>query len=294
MPSVSVIIPTFNHARFVCEAIDSVLAQSFTDYEIIVVNDDSPDNTVEVLAHYTKNRIIEYYFQQNAGVAAARNTGVRFAQGTYIAFLDDDDLWPRDKLLWQVSCLRETKACAVGGTTAVLRNESTEIPIDSHTRDTLKPLDFFGGCPFHSPGQVLIDRQALLSVGGFDESIWGSDDLDLYIRLAASGQFVAYGKCALIYRVHEANASRASERMFWNCRKVLEKNIGLVPFSCRFRARQFGYRWLYDYVGKRVLEERMARKVSKKIDILFAMIPGMLRSRALTKLILRDLQRAFS
>ncbi len=95
-PIVSVIIPTYNRAPYVTEALDSVLAQTFTDYEIIVIDDGSTDNTKEVLQPYFPQ--IRYFFQENQGVSAARNVGIREAKGEWLAFLDSDDVWLPKKL----------------------------------------------------------------------------------------------------------------------------------------------------------------------------------------------------
>src|SRR4030042_587586 len=101
MPKVSVIITTYNRVHFVCEAIDSVLNQTFKDFEIIVVDDGSTDNTKEALKRYSKN--IFYIYQSNKGRSQARNTGLKVAKGDYIAFLDDDDIWVPHKLEKQVA-----------------------------------------------------------------------------------------------------------------------------------------------------------------------------------------------
>ena len=100
MAKVSVIIPTYNRAEYVTHAIDSVLAQTYTDYEIIVVDDGSADNTKDVLLPYMDR--IRYIYQENAGLSAARNTGIKAAKGDWIAFLDSDDEWLPGKLAVQM------------------------------------------------------------------------------------------------------------------------------------------------------------------------------------------------
>ena len=100
MPKVSVIIPTYNRAHYICETIDSILAQTYRDYEIIVVDDGSADNTRKVLQKYDGK--VRYFYQKNRGPSAARNFGISQSQGEYIAFLDDDDLWTENKLELQI------------------------------------------------------------------------------------------------------------------------------------------------------------------------------------------------
>ena len=103
MPTVSVIIPAYNRADLIGETLESVFAQTYRDYEIIVVDDGSTDNTKEVLASLAAAGKLRYTYQENAGLPAARNTGIRLAVGKYVAFLDSDDLFAPDKLEKQVA-----------------------------------------------------------------------------------------------------------------------------------------------------------------------------------------------
>ena len=106
MPEVSVIIPTFNYGRFLEQAIQSVLGQTFQDFELIVVDDGSTDDTREVLARFESDRRVRCLFQANRGDAAARNTGILNAGGRYVAFLDSDDYWMPEKLERQLGIMR--------------------------------------------------------------------------------------------------------------------------------------------------------------------------------------------
>ena len=106
MPAVSVIIPTYNRRAYLFETLASVWAQEFTDYEVIVVDDSSPDDTAEALRPLVEAGRVRYLRQPNAGQAAARNHGMAEASGEFLAFIDDDDLWPPNKLGWQVELLR--------------------------------------------------------------------------------------------------------------------------------------------------------------------------------------------
>ena len=106
MPKVSVIIPAYNASDYIAAAINSVLRQTFKDYEIIVVNDGSTDNTVDVLKPFMSR--IRYIYQDNKGEKGAKNTGIKLAEGEYIALLDSDDLWMEDKLERQVPILDES------------------------------------------------------------------------------------------------------------------------------------------------------------------------------------------
>src|SRR3990170_2838516 len=107
MPKVSVIIPTYNREKYIVETLQSVFAQTFTDYEVIVIDDGSTDNTADVLRPYL-DRIV-YIRKPNGGQGSARNVGIKVAKGEYIAFLDSDDLWMPEKLELQVKYLDNNK-----------------------------------------------------------------------------------------------------------------------------------------------------------------------------------------
>ena len=249
MPTVSVIVPTYKHRDYVLATLDSVFAQTFTDYELIVINDGSPDDTAALLKPLADADRVRYVEQANAGQAAARNRGLAMADGEFIALLDDDDLWPADKLAWQVATLREHGGVAVGGTSRTLRDGTLEAAAESNERTSITLRSLFSHNAFFSPGQVLIRADALRSIGRFDPAIWGSDDLDLWMRLAHAGRFWHVDRVALHYRLHAANASRAWERMVVNTRKAYAKNVALLPADERKAAIKEGERWLYLYGG---------------------------------------------
>jgi glycosyltransferase involved in cell wall biosynthesis len=254
--SVSVIIPTYKHRDYVSLTLDSVFKQTFTDYEVIVINDGSPDDTGEVLRPFIEQNRIRYIEQENGGQARARNRGLAEAKGEFIAFLDDDDLWPVDKLEWQVAALREQPAVGVIGGACEFINDDGEhiedfIPADrSISVETL-----FSGSPFASPGQALIRTSCLRKIGGFNESIWGADDLDLWFRLARQTGFLTVPKIALLYRIHPANASKNVGRMFVNCLGVVKSNLQVVSPADRLRLSRNAYRWLYSYAGRHLVAD---------------------------------------
>ena len=128
VPEVSVIVPTYNHGRYVLESLASVFGQTYRSFEVIVVNDGSPDNTAEVLKPLVEAGRIYYIEQPNAGQASARNRGFASARGEYIAFLDDDDLWPADKLSWQVGVLKaEPDLGLIAGRAVLFSGNPSEI-----------------------------------------------------------------------------------------------------------------------------------------------------------------------
>ena len=113
MPKVSVIIPTYNSAQYITEAIESALNQTYKDFEIIVVDDGSTDNTKDILRSYIEKKKIHYFYQKNSGVSSARNTGVRVSQGEYISFLDSDDFWAAEHLQQLFNAMWKYPMCSI-------------------------------------------------------------------------------------------------------------------------------------------------------------------------------------
>lgn len=300
MPKVSVIIPTYNHRDYVLATLESVFAQTFTDYEVIVVNDGSPDDTAEVLKPYVKSGRIRYIEQRNQGQAAARNRGLGEASGEFFALLDDDDVWPADKLDWQVSYLTERKSCSVvGGRMQYIDHSGAAGAPGKDLEGCVHFRDLFLSNPFASPGQTLVRGTAIRSVGGFDESIRGADDLDLWMRLAlVGGEIHAVSRLALWYRIHDANASKVAGVMLRNCAKVIKKHLPRLNPTERKEIERLAYRWVYRYAGKRVLRSfaRGARRADfaealHAAEQLFCLVRPALGDPRLLRTFARDLVR---
>lgn len=276
MPRVSVIIPAYNHARFICETVQSVLRQTFTDYEIIVVNDGSPDNTREMLKPLVESGHIKYIEQSNAGQADARNRGLKEARGEFIAFLDDDDLWPSDKLEWQVMKLRQNPhACLIAGFARVFKDADQEICILNQGYLEITIARLCESNPLLSPGQALIRRCALAAVGGFRQEIWGADDWDLYFRLAHHGSQIIQDRLALHYRVHENNASHNTSKMITNCLTVIKENISDGFDTEKKRLEFLGNKMLLENYGPPIVRKCKNALWERKWQIAAECIPAL-------------------
>jgi glycosyltransferase involved in cell wall biosynthesis len=180
-PQVSVIIPTYNRGWVIKEAIDSVLAQDYKDFELIVVDDGSTDNTSDVLDSY--GNVIKVFSQKNKGVSAARNRGIAEASGKFIAFLDSDDLWLPQKLSVQIEFFNQTPDALICQTEEVwIRNGLRVNPRKRHKKSSgmiFKPsLEL---C-LVSPSAVMIQRSLFDRVGKFDETLPACEDYDLWLR----------------------------------------------------------------------------------------------------------------
>ncbi len=201
MPLVSVIIPTYNGEASIREAVESALSQTFTDMEIMVVNDGSTDGTGKKLEDLITDGRIKYIPQMNAGPGAARNTGIKNTSGELIALLDHDDLWMPEKIEKQVRFMRENPWADVvfsdgycidekGGMSA---RERERAPRKYSARPDF--IEMFGQGLNALPTSVMFRRQAVELVGDFKENkpgAWLSDDWDMWFRMAAKGLRFAF------------------------------------------------------------------------------------------------------
>lgn len=264
-PAVSVVIPAYKHADYIANALASVFAQTFQDFEVIVINDGSPDHTGDTLLPWVTTGRIRYLEQKNAGQSAARNAGTALARGEFLAFLDDDDLWPENKLELQIAQLRKNPEAVVSygyvegfGGTQNFRDPRSPGP-SGWIKSTL-----LRGNVITSPGQTVIRVEHLRAVGGLDRSISGAEDWDLWLRLADRGTFEFLEECTLKYRLHANNASNNANYMFSAQMQVLKKHLGATPFSNRwkewFYCRRNVGRWSAAPEIAKAREARASRK----------------------------------
>lgn len=201
-PSISVIIPVFNGAGFLAEAVASIRGQRIPASEIIVVDDGSTDHSAAVAASLGEG--IRYVYQANRGPHAAQNTGLKLAQGEVIAFLDSDDLWPADKLGVQLPLLlSDLRPAVVLGFLQYIRLQE-DSDGESGYRPFLEP--FFGSNCF---GASLFRREAFTKVGQLDGTMTCGGDVDWFLRAREQGLAMAtVGSVTLLYRLHPGNITR--------------------------------------------------------------------------------------
>jgi glycosyltransferase involved in cell wall biosynthesis len=209
MTKVSVIIPAYNGDRYIGKAIDSVLQQSYHDYEIIVVDDGSSDRTSQIVQSYGSK--VQYRSQQNQGVAAARNRGLEVAQGEYIAFLDQDDFFLPNKLALQVALLEQQPSLGIVNSGWQIVNEDDAFLAAVQPWQTLPQLDLVGLIVWKPVflGAMLFRDSWLKNSGGFDVQLEQTPDVDLVLRLAQMGCQADWIKGETVcYRQHELNVSK--------------------------------------------------------------------------------------
>jgi glycosyltransferase involved in cell wall biosynthesis len=181
-PRVSVIIPTYNRADLVQQALASVKAQTYRDFEIVVVDDGGTDGTFEVLSADREIRVLRHAGRR--GVSAARNTGIIAARGEWLAFLDSDDLWLPDKLARQILLLEGQPALLIcqTGETWVRRGVRVNKPLSHRQVGGKIFLPSLARCVI-SPSAVVLHRRLISDHGGFDETLPAAEDYDLWLRL---------------------------------------------------------------------------------------------------------------
>jgi glycosyltransferase involved in cell wall biosynthesis len=231
MPRVSVIIPTYNRAYFLYEAIGSVLNQTYRDFEIIVVDDGSTDLTPYLLRKWQGQ--VRWVRQENAGVSRARNAGIRVARGRYLAFLDSDDLWIREKLAIQVAFLEANPQYRVCYTDELwIRRGRRVNPKKIHGKYSgwifcrCLPLCII------SPSSVLMRREVLEAVGDFDETLPVCEDYELWLRVAARFPIFFIDQKLIIKR--GGHADQLSNRSWGNDRYrviALQKQLSETHLS---------------------------------------------------------------
>jgi glycosyltransferase involved in cell wall biosynthesis len=263
---VSVLIPTYKHADTVRETLESVFAQTYPNVEVIVVNDGSPDDTEAVLRPLAEAGRIRYVAQANTGQAGARNRAIAEARGEYVALLDDDDLWPPDKLEWQANALatRPETVLVYGYYQTFGQVEGAgrfENNLSGDVRRSSRRQAFIG-----TPGQTLIRASALRRVGGFDPDLWGIDDWDLYIRLAGVGPILYEDRLALRYRVHAGNASKNIPQMYANARRLRDKHFGTPPRPDDWADWLAMGRWIRRHYARELLRSADVNRQAGRAD----------------------------
>lgn len=211
-PMVSVIIANYNYGRYIGQALRSVAAQNYDDWELIVVDDGSTDDSRRVVLE--SGVPCRYFYQQNRGAASARNRGLEEARGEYINFLDADDLLLPGKLALQVAYMEDhPEVAVVYGDTTYFYEDGSQRPERSFSRGLRTPPFLESGTIFgalvinslFSTNAALSRREALLEIGGFDESLLAAEDYDLWLRMAKRYRFAYLDVPVARYRIHGGN-----------------------------------------------------------------------------------------
>lgn len=251
-PKVSVIIPTYNRAWCLKEAIQSVLNQTFRDFELIIVDDGSTDPTRELLKPYQQNTHIRCFFEPHTGACTARNKGMEKAQGSYIGFLDSDDVWLPDKLERQVAFMEQHQEITlVHGFVEMMDLEGNPLPKETarvhvlYKKAQRQGEDYAGLTEIAVllTSAILIRKEGLRQVGYFDPDAGLREDLDLCLRITLAGFRMAFlgGHPVARYRFRgrEAHANAAVLRKYLY---IFRKNLALLENGKLPEIRKKAYR----------------------------------------------------
>ncbi|MDI6792176.1 MAG: glycosyltransferase [bacterium] len=254
MPKVSVVIPSYNAAGYLPEAIDSVLAQTFKDYEVIVVDDGSTDNTREALATYQDK--IRYICQENAGPSPAKNKGIREAKGKFVAFLDADDIWLPEKLAFQMEIFEKNPEIALVHANVIRFGEDWTESDEAQWQERIaEPRRKFTGYIFKP---LLMDNLICTSaavikrscfddrdIGFFDKDLVRSEDHDLWLRIARKHKIGYVDRLLVRHREHKASLSVNVDAFFEAKFLVFNRHAKYLAPDERDKIIKEKWRWLY-------------------------------------------------
>jgi glycosyltransferase involved in cell wall biosynthesis len=236
---VTVVIPTYNHGRYIVDAVESALAQTHRPLEIVVIDDGSTDDTAERLAPYRGQ--IECIWQENQGLSAARNAGIRRARGEWIAFLDADDVWAPEKTESQLRAAAAIPDAMLIGAAGRGDRQFDSAPLRPQVH-RCGVRDFLTTTPF-GPSSALMRRSVFERVGLFDEELSPVADRDMWLRVAAVYPVIWIDWPCWWYRESPEQMSRDPHLMFESLRRLLEKFFDREPSYAHLR--RLGYAFLY-------------------------------------------------
>jgi glycosyltransferase involved in cell wall biosynthesis len=281
MPTISIIIPAYNAERTILKTIKSVQQQTFQDFELIVINDDSKDQTLELL-QTVKDERLKIFSYENGGLPVARNRGIDLATGEFISFIDADDLWTVDKLELQLAALRQNPKAGVAYSWTACFIDGREESIFPY-----KPV-FFEGNVYEkllvnnivsNGSNILVRKQVIESVGKFEPTLKSCEDWDFYIRLAAKWHFVVVPKHQILYRQSSNAMTSKVEIMEQEALRVIERAYQSAPPKYQFLKNQ-SLAWIYEYCTQQYLKYSTdisgVKKASQKLWAAICLHPPIL------------------
>ncbi|MDZ8028732.1 MAG: glycosyltransferase [Nostoc sp. DedQUE11] len=260
LPKISVIIPAYNSENTILNTINSVLSQTFIDLELIVINDGSQDSTLDIVKQIPDPRI-KVFSYSNAGGNVSRNRGLNLAVGEFVSFLDADDLWTPDKLESQLKALQENLTAKVAYSWTdyidtngefVLSGKRTNVNGDVY--ESLLVSNFL-----ENGSNPLIYRTALITLGGFDESLAAAQDWDMWLRLASKFDFVCVPSVQILYRISANSVSSNLVRQEKACLQLLERAYQERPSALK-QTWNTSIANLYKYLTCKALQKPLNRK----------------------------------
>lgn len=266
-PKVSIIITTYNREIYLKETISSILSQSYGNFELIIIDDGSTDNSKEVISSFVDERII-YYYQQNKGQNSARNKGMSLSQGEYIAHVDSDDLWKSTKLEKQVHILNKKKDIdLVYCGTRLIDNKGffiKKLKIHKHNGFVLDKLLMSNF--LYNGSNILFRKSCLEKVTCFDESVNRMTDWQFYLNFAIFYKFYSIPEYLVLYRIHDTNMSINYKKYEKNGFKILHKIFKEPIVKKRYsHLKRLAYAMRYRFLAHRCLELNKTRELRQYV-----------------------------
>jgi glycosyltransferase involved in cell wall biosynthesis len=280
MPKVSVIVPVYNVEKFIHETITSVLNQTFTDFELLVVDDESPDQSIAICQQFTDLRI-KIIRQKNRGLAGARNTGIRHAQGEFIALLDSDDLWHPEKLARHLAHFASHPEVGISFSRSAFIDEMSQ-PLGTYQMPKLTGIDaphLLCRNPIGN-GSAPVIRQATLEGIKFTANLYGemeefyfddqfrqSEDIECWLRIAIQTPWQIEGipEPLTLYRVNSASLSANMEKQLASWEKVIAKTRTYAPdLVNKWESLARGYQ--YRYLSRRAIRNQDSKAAVNLIN----------------------------
>jgi glycosyltransferase involved in cell wall biosynthesis len=291
MPIISVIIPVYNGEKTIRETIVSVINQTFTDWELIIINDGSQDKTLEIVENSQDSRI-QIFSYPNSGQATSRNRGFSHSRGEFIAFLDADDLWTTDKLETQLQALQNNPQAVVSYSwsdcideTGKFLRRGSHLTFSGDVFKNLLLINFL-----ENGSNPLIRRQALTEVGEFESTLTPAEDWDMWLRLASRYHFIATPASQILYRVSANSSSGNIYKLEAGGVQVINRAFAQASDDLQYLKPQ-SLANLYKYLISKALEGQPERKRSLAASrfVWQAIIndPSLLQARVLLKVLLK-------
>jgi glycosyltransferase involved in cell wall biosynthesis len=232
MTKVSVIIPAYNAMTYLPKTVESVFKQTFTDFEVIIVNDGSSDG-IEQWVNTITDRRVKLISQKNQGAAAARNTGIAHAKGAYIAFVDSDDLWEASKLEKQVYCLDNNPNVGLVYVWVASIDAKGNHLGKIYSNDSCGYVweKMVQGNIVWSGSASMVRRDCFEKLGVFDQNLRFAEDWEMWIRISRNYSFAVIKEPLVYYRHHANNKSQNYIKTIDNFRLIVEKSFQSVPFE---------------------------------------------------------------
>lgn len=239
-PTLSVIMPCFNQAKYLVDSIEAILNQSYDDLELIITDDCSSDESREIIEYFRKidKRVVAIFHSRNHGVSSARNTAIKASKGNYIAFCDADDIWENDKTKIQVEYIQSTSECDVLYCDSVIINEEGIPTGEKFSSLHGKEKDFRGNLfwelsltNFINTPTVLLRKKCLEKVGLFDEGFRYNEDWLYWIALSKYYCFCYIDQPLVRYRVHQDSTNKDQSgyraQRIEACKQIIDRFPGL-------------------------------------------------------------------